>query len=267
MPLEIKYDKIVIGSSLEAFLFAFYGKHKILYTRQQIPDHLEKIEEYGLGTSKLDAWNKIAIQLSMGGYVPFENKIKHIRYVDANTLKVITHEETVCTIIFNKLYVFDDLNFLDLPPSLKTTSDKVKILDWFYAERGYLHDHDYIENKSDFMNQVVFFKNGRHKDSGHKDICVVSRCVQQDIDKYPEHLVRIKTENLMRKLGIETATKWKTYIKIIHMKRDIISYGQNIYENFDNVEFIYDDAKFIYQINQRRVKIDYMKYLRLKLGL
>ena len=51
------------------------------------------------------------------------------------------------------------------------------------------------------------------------------------------------------------------------MRRDIVDYGQNIYENFDNMEFLYHDAKFIYEINQGRMKIDYMKYMRLKLDL
>ena len=59
----------------------------------------------------------------------------------------------------------------------------------------------------------------------------------------------------------------KSSIKLNHIKRDIIEYGQNVYENFDNCEFIYDDCKTIYELNQGRHKIDYMKYLRLKMGI
>jgi len=268
MPLEINLDNVVIGSSLEALLFAFYGKHRIIYTRNQKPDEIETLDEFGLGTSKKAAWEKHWFQLGIAGYLPFTDKVKHMRYVDANTLKVITHQEKVITVKFNKLYVFDDHEFLDLPPSLTRTSDKIKIVDWFHASKGDLHEHEIVESNNDFMNKVIFFKSGIHKDVKRKDVCVISNWRMSDIDKIREHVVKIKTEKLMKSLGIETARQTRVYIRIDHIRRDIIEYGKNIYDNFDNVEFIYDDAKFIFETNDRvRRKIDYMKYIRLKFGL
>ena len=132
-PLEINLDKIVIGSSLAAVMCAFYNKFKIIYTDTLKPDIYDTVEDYGLGNSRLDAWNKHIFQLSIAGYIPFGEKVKHIRYVDNNTIKVITKQEGVYTVRFKELYVFDTNNFMDLPPYLSKTSEEIRVLDWFIS--------------------------------------------------------------------------------------------------------------------------------------
>lgn len=264
---NLKLNEIVIGSSVEAALFAYYGKHRVLFTRQDPPTDFDKIEDFGLGDDLGKMWDKYMFLLSIGGYIPFANKVKFIRYVDANTLKVITHDETVCIVNFDKLYIFDDHNIVDLPLSPSTTNNRVRIVDWFYVERGNIHEHNFIQNNTDFMNQVYFFRNSIRKTAKRKDVCVVTYCEKDKLDDYPEHLIRIKTENLMRELGIETATPHKTSIKIDHKIRDIKELGKNIYTDFDNVKFVYDDLKFIHETKRRGRKIDYMKYLSMKMGI
>lgn len=264
---NLNLENIVVGSSLEAILYAFYNKYKLIYTRLEKPDQFSKIEDYGLGTDTSQAWSRHVFLLSLAGYVPFADKVKHIRYIDSKTIKVITEDESVSIITFDKLYIFDDHNFLDLPLSPATTSDRIKIIDWFYVERGTIHDYNLIQNNNDFMNQVIFFRNNARKHWKRKDVCVVSYCNKSELDDTPEHIVRIKTEQLMRDLGIQTATEHRTHIKIDHQLREVRELGKNIYENFDNVRFMYDDAKFIYEVNQKRRKIDYMKYLSMRLGI
>lgn len=264
---QVNLGTVVIGSSIEALLYSYYKKYKLIFTRQQCPTDFDKFEDFGLGPDASQIWTKHMFLLSLAGYIPFSGNIKHLRYVDANTLKAVTNDESVGIINFDKLYIFDDYNFLDLPLSLSTTTNRTRIVDWFYVEKGAIHEHNFIQNNTNFMNQVYFFKSSIKKTVKRKDVCVVSYCNKDNISKYPEHLVRIKTEKLMRDLGIQTATEHKTSIKIDHRQRDITELGKNIYENFDNVEFIYEDAKFIYEINNKRRKIDYMKYLSMKLGV
>lgn len=264
---EIQLDNVVVGSSLEALLYAYYNKYKIIFTRPDEPTQFDKIDDFGLGTDPGQIWRKYMFLLGLAGYAVFSNNIKHIKYIDSNTLKAVTNDESVSIIKFNKLYVFDDHQFYDLPPTLKCSSDRVRIVDWFYVERGNIHEHNLIENKTDFMNQVIFYKSSVKRKAKRKDVCVISYCDKQNLDDYPEHLIKIKTEQLMRDLGIETATDFRTYIKIDHRFREIKEYGRNVYEDFDNVHFIYDEAKFIYEINKRPRKIDYMRYLSMKLGI
>jgi len=251
---------VVIGSSLEALLFAYYGKYKILYCKNEQPHQLDTMEDFGLGTSTLEAWRKHALLLSLAGYVPFENRIKHIRYVDENTIIVITHEDSSVTVKFDKLYVYDDTNFLDLPISLKKTTDNVRIVDWFYTGKNCRTKIEYVEQEEKFMNQIYFYEDESKRKTKRRDACVVTYCKRKDVEKYQKHIVKIKLESIMEELEIKN-------IDLDHMHRDLTDYGKNIYEDFDNVEFKYDEAKFLFEINQRHVKIDYMKYLKMKLGI
>lgn len=239
---------IVIGSSLEAVLFSYYNKYKLLYTKNMQPLFIEEIEDFGLGTDKKIIWDKHIFLLSLAGYVPFENKIKHLRYIDKNNLVVITNKDHVYNINYNKLYIFDDADFLDLPLSISSTSSLCRIID-FFSYNGKKIETENILRKDDFLNQIVF--------EDKRKILTVSYCTKDKLDNFPEHLMKIKLD------GILSDKK----IKIDHYKREIFDLGRNIYNNFDNVEFIYDDAKTIFTFHKRWVKIDYLKYLKLKLSL
>lgn len=252
-PLVLNLDKIVIGASLEALLCAFYNKIKLLYTRSLQPDEYDIIEDYGLGSNRHDIWSKHMYQLSIAGYVPFANKIKHIRYVDKNTIKVITHEESVITVKYNELYVFDDYNFLDLPPSIKKTNEEVRVIDWFKLVEGSLQGIENKFSRDKFMNEIHIDK------KIDSDLCVISYIKDPEIVNYPESLCRIKTESLL-------STK-KNDIVLEHVKRELYPLGREVYEDFDNVIFSYAEEKVMYQVRRWWAKIDYMKYFRLKLGI
>ena len=252
-PLEIDLGRVVVGSSLEAILCAFYNKLRLIYTRCIKPDEYDKMEEYGLGTSKLDAWNKHMFQLSIAGYVPFADKIKHIRYVDENTIKAITKEDSVYTIKYKKLYVFDDDNFLDLPPSLSKTSDELRVLDWFRVESGDLTKIDNKFRGAKFLNQILY------NPKSDSDVCAISYIKESQLDEYPEHLARIKTEKYI--------SRTTNTVTLQHIKRDIFPQGKEVYEDFDNVIFFYLDARSIYRVRKKRVRVDYKKHFRMKLGI
>jgi len=273
MPLELKYDKIVIGSSLEAVLYAFYNRIKLIYTRILQPDENATIEDYGHGTKKYDIWNKYAFQLTLAGYVPFGDKVDHIRYVDENTIKITTREEGVYKVTFNKLYLFDDHNLQDIPGHCGTTSDEVRVLDWFHMHKGVKNKFDGYQQDTRLMNNVVFYKKPKSYNGLKKHICVISQIKRDELEKYKEHYIKIKTETLLPSLlsnksndGDEEIIKIPE-IEIEHIDREVFELGQNIYEDFDNVVFVYTTPKILFDANFRRVKIDYMKYLRLRLGI
>lgn len=251
-PLEIELDKIVIGSSLEALLCAFYNKFKMVYTRTQRPDPYDIIEDYGLGTSRRDAWDKHMFQMTLAGYVPFGEKIRHIRYTDKNTIKVITHEDNVHTVKFNELYVFDDYNFMDIPASTKKTNDETRVVDTLKVMEGNLKELTSSFNKSKFLNQVIIEKD-------KKQIVCISYLKGKKLDETPESLVRIKTESFL--------SDKKNNITLEHIDRKIYPLGKEIYEDFDNVVFSYVPEELMYKIRKTWVKIDYKKYLRIKLGI
>lgn len=248
-PLELTYDNLVIGSSLEAVLFAFYNKLKIIYTRNLQPSDVEQIDDFGLGTNKKNIWDKHVFQLAMAGYIPFENKIKNIRYVDANTVKLVSVGDLYYIIKFSNLYVFDDYEFLDIPTSYKSTSKDYRLIDNFTYNVKKISRENFQRNNK-FINQIMFHEK-------EKKLSVVSYTKKDKIDELPEHLVKIKTESFLDIKNLE----------LEHVDRLVIDLGQNVYDDFDNVTFVYTDAKLMYDFHRRWVKIDYMKYLRLKMKL
>lgn len=253
MPLEFKFDKIVIGASLEALLCAFYNKFKILYTRSLIPDEYDIVEDYGLGSKRKETWEKHMFQMSIAGHVPFSDKIKHIRYVDRDTIKVVTKEEGVYTVKYNELYIFDDYNLLDLPVNSKKSNKNIRILDWFRVVEGSIENNDSIFNRTKLFNQIVFNK----KDDS--DLCVISYLKDNKLNDFEEHICRVKTENML--------SAEDNNISLLHIKREIIPIDKELYDDFDNVIFSYTEEKYMYELHYRRARIDYMKYLRIKLGI
>lgn len=247
MPLEINYDNLIIGSSLEAILFCYYNKYTLLYTRNLQPSNIEKIEDFGLGISKKQIWDDHMFLLSIAGYIPFENKIKHIRYISKNNIVVISNDDLVYNVTYNKLYLFDDYNFLDLPITTLSTSEDCRVIDLF-SNKFKFSNIENIDREEKIINQIIFDK---------KTVSVVSLVKKQDIEKYPEHLIKIKTESLLK----------IPKINLDHNSRQIIDLGQNLYEDFDNVKFMYGDSKLIYDFYKKRSKIDYLKYLKLKMRL
>lgn len=253
MPLELNFDKIVIGSSLEAVLCAFYNKFKILYTRSLTPDEYDIIEDYGLGPKRKETWEKHMFQLSMAGHVPFTDKIKHIRYVDRDKIKVITNEEGVYTVKYNELYIFDDHNFLDLPVNAKKSNKNIRILDWFRIDKGKVDHEKPIFNRTKLLNQIIIDKK---QDS---DICVISYTKDNKLNEFEEHVCRVKTESML--------SSPDNKINLTHLRRDIISIDKELYDDFENIIFSYTEEKYMYELRRIKAKIDYMKYLRIKLGI
>jgi len=134
-----------------------------------------------------------------------------------------------------------------LPLTTSSTNLKSRILDTFTYKIPKL-DIENIKRDSDFINQIIF-------EDKQKSIMVVSIVDKLKLDSVPEHLIKIKTEKI---LDIHN-------LNLNHVNRSIQDLGKNIYDDFENVKFIYDDAPLIYTFYKRRSKIDYFKYLKLKL--
>jgi len=258
-PLDLTYDNLVVGSSLEAFLFAWYSKAPAIYTRNQIPYFFEEIPQFGLGTNKLDLWNKIIYQLSIAGYNPFEDKINIIRLEDNNLLKVITADNGVYNIKFNKLWVFDDYNFDNLPAHNGKTSDQNLVVDYYHIKSASKNPAKVLSREEYFLSKVIFL------DSLQKNCLSVSTISDSDLEKYPEYISKIKLETLLRNNGITDLKKYPMMIE--HKRREVTSLGQNIYDDFGDIYFCYPDLITIDQFARKWFKIDYMKYFRMKMGM
>jgi hypothetical protein len=258
-PLDLSYDQLVVGSSLEAFLIAWYGKAPVIYTRNQIPYFFETIPDFGMGTDKLKLWNSIAYQLSIAGYNPFENKISHIRNEGRNLLKAITTDGGVYNITYNKLFVFDDWAFENLPGYTGKTSDDNLVVDYLRLDRAKKRTIGNIARDDNILQKIIFL------DEAKSELIAVSNIKDADLSKYEDYLIKIKCETILRENGVQDSDRKR--INLEHKRREIVSLGQNIYTDFDDIYFVYSDLKTIDQFALKWTRIDYMKYFRLKMGM
>ena len=259
-PLVLTYDQLVVGSSLEAFLFAFHSKCPVIYTRNLQPYPFEIVNDFGLGTDKLDIWKKLAFQLSLSGRIPFENKIKIIRYVDSNTLKIITEDSRPYFIKYNYLHVFDDTEFYDLPAHIGVQPAKKLVVDYFKIKSSWNQSRETINSNDDLFKHIIFMAPpGREEHEVRKKYLMVASYI--DGEPLPEYTSRIKlTKLLEEKFGISD-------IDIEHEKREVVDYSRNLYDDFSGVSFVYVDAQYIHSKHNPWYKMDFMKYLRIMLGI
>lgn len=267
-PLSLSYDNLIVGSSLEAVLFAHETQTPLINTRLERPYYFEAIDDFGLGTNKLEIWNKYSFILSLSNLMPFSNKIKHIRYVDANSITAVTIEEKSLKIKFNRLFVFDDHKFYDLPPETGVTTNENLVVDWLKVLSGKHHEHDIICRDNKFINKIIFYPGAKPRpDKQAKDCLSLSYLTDSQLynDKYAEYVVKIKTEKLMAENNIRQNGNIK--IAVEHLRRDVIKLGRNTYEDFDNVIFMYAEPKSTWEFGNKRSKINYQRYLKSKLNL
>ncbi len=267
-PLNLTYNNIVVGSSLEAVIFAYQTNTPLICTRFEKPYYFETIEDFGLGTNKLEIWNRHIFLMSIANLVPLSDKIKLIRYVDANKIKIVTTGDKTVYLTFNRLFLFDDHNFYDLPTESGITTEEVMLIDWMSVQSGKYHDYQIYERDNKFINKIIFFPSGNPLNNKQKKDCIVISYIKEKQlheHKYADYMMRIKTENIMKELGIQRNGAAK--ITLEHKRRDVVKLGKNTYNDFDNVIYMNIEAKSAYEFTHERQRINYLRYAQTKLGL
>ena len=128
--INFTYDKVIIGSSLEALLYSFLNNLPFVYTNSRCPHRFSFFEpdvdlsffgiqnetrtlvgptsEKYIGISKDTVWERLYFYLSLAGLNPLADKLSSIRIEDG-VLKAFSHKARMAKIQFEQLIVFDDL--------------------------------------------------------------------------------------------------------------------------------------------------------------
>ena len=230
-PPTFSYDKLVVGSSLEAFLFAYYNRIPAIWSRNQQPYKFEEWDkDFGLGINKFEKWSEYAFLLSVSGFSPFENKIKTISVIDKNELRVSTEGNKRYTIKFNHLYVFDDHELYGIEAHTGITTNKVKVIDWIRLLEFGQHGIEVIKRKKDLLNKLMFFI------CGYGTRCVVESYTEADkLDQFPEYLAKINVQKILE----EKIEGLSGNQRAEHLDRVVIPLGKNISENTATITFVY----------------------------
>jgi len=253
--IHIEYDKVVIGSSLEALVYCYLNNVPFVCSQLSSPFRFEyfnwdddlsifgakniahpvksNLGETTRGIDKLWLWERLFFYLSVAGLCPLSDKATSLRISD-NIIKATTPNARMAKIHFNELIVFDDTSVLGLGvPEIK---DKIyTVYDWFDVRSGMKHEYDRLEDTTDFVNHILFYPSQRVEGNHHfKDVVAVSYLTKEMIDlfEYSDINARFKTFYMMKKAGIKGArngrdmldkNRYKYYsIKIENDRREII---------------------------------------------
>jgi hypothetical protein len=220
------HERVVVGSSLKALLFAFQQRIPIIFSHLDRPfrfDYLQpdldlsclklanaekNFQAFGqiltFGISKEQLWERLLFFLSLDGKAPFSNLCKSMRIED-NEITCSNEYAKIAQINFEICYFFGDLNCSGMKEKRVASPDYI-CYDWIAFNRGGKHDIDYIQMEDNFVNEVWFYPSDRiDGNTPVKDACVVSKIKEEnmlDFD-FSETMARFKLISEMETRGMK----------------------------------------------------------------
>ena len=248
----ITYNKLVIGSSLQALLYAYNKNLPILFTKPERPfrfDYFEpdvdlsfigietQIQELQtfcepklVGTPRNVLWEALVFSLSIDGLCPLSNLCHSMRATDGH-LVCSNEYSKIAEFKFNECVFFGDNSVTGIATEKEPKNKKYICYDWVAINKGGKIVQDYIHTGDEFVNHMWLYSSDRiDGNTGVKDACLVSYLDEENIKDfdYSETMARFKMLSDMEKFGLKgphaggyTSTgKPKRYkIRATHMYR------------------------------------------------
>ena len=221
-----EHEQIVVGSSLEALLYAFKHQLPVFYTGFDVPfrfDHLlpsydlsclgltnestaiaTHDESFVVGAPLSLLWDRLLFILSLAGLSPLSNLCENIR-CDGDTIVCSNEYSKIAEIRFGKMHYFGDDNCTGIIE--KVVAERHYICyDWIAFNRGGKHEIDYIETEDEFVKQIWFYSSDRiDGKTAVKDACTVSHLSETQLREFDfsETMARFKLINEMETRGMK----------------------------------------------------------------
>ncbi len=242
-----KFDDLIIGGTLPAFLHGYCNSLPVLYIDKKIPLRFEISKNKVFDNiSKVGLWNRLGAFLSLAGLLPFSNKITGFRILEDNYAEAYTNSRKI-KISFNRLLIFDEDKIGGLEEPVFKAKKDFKVYDWLITKGMSRHEKSFIESSDDFVREVLFYpseRKGTRKTT--KDMVAISYLTEEQVSSldYSENYARLKAINMMKDAGlrgysngyskIKQATQYYA-IALEHDRREMKIIGRDIYKNTDTV--------------------------------
>ena len=277
-------ENLVIGSSLNAAAFSYLNGYPLIINKQELPfrfDYFDtdfdlsslniindktilkgKENEKVFGNYKTEVYRHLIFVLALAGLCPLSDKVGSIRLKDDSLLNIVTDSSRMIKIKFDQLFVFDDRNITGLPEPLESLNEKMfKVLDWIDVTCCTTHPYQYFETDDNFTREMFFYPTERMDgyQPDKKDLVSVSYLSESQLHdyEYSDTYAKFKILNIMKEADIrgsrngrdqKNKEKYKYYaLKIEPQKREVIPLQKNLYEDTDNIEFMYETEEDIIQ--------------------
>ena len=217
----------MIGSSLEALMFAFNNQLPVFFSEAERPFRFDFLDpsldlsdlnlkntertlktiggEIKVGLPKEILWERLMFVLSYFGKAPVSNLCKSMRYT-GDTIVFSDEYSKIAEINFNHCYYFGDKNCHKLLNEKPIGAQPYICYDWIAFNRGGKHDVDFIETEDDFVGTIWFYSSDRiDGNSPVKDACVVSYLTEEELFDFDfsETMARFKMIHEMEKRGMK----------------------------------------------------------------
>ena len=278
------FENLVIGSGLNAAAFSYLNGFPLIINKQELPfrfDYFDtdfdlsslniindktilkgKENEKVFGNYKTEVYRHLIFVLALAGLCPLSDKVGSIRLKDDSLLNIVTDSSRMIKIKFDQLFVFDDRNITGLPEPLESLNEKMfKVLDWIDVTCCTTHPYQYFETDDNFTREMFFYPTERMDgyQPDKKDLVSVSYLSESQLHdyEYSDTYAKFKILNIMKEAGIrgsrngrdpKNKEKYKYYaLKIEPQRREVIPLQKNLYEDTDNIEFMYESEEDIIQ--------------------
>lgn len=203
MAVNLFFDKLILGGSLESLLYSFITETPIVICTPIIPFELETMDydqefkflgyENRREIYKSEMWDRLSFILSMAGLVMMPNTIKNVR--KENKKLVFTTEGNSRTNVgYNTLVSYDKIN-----------EKLLHVYDWFDIKSGSKVPLDFLEDDSEFVKIIYFYKSKRTGSKQFmKDLVSYSKIKKEEIYDYEksEGYCRLKVIKMMKEAGL-----------------------------------------------------------------
>ena len=263
-----KYDKIVLGATLEGLMYAYLHGLPVFYCVSKMPTEFETLEvndlkwdfinhdnntrtiktpekEIIVGSSKQIVWSKLAFMLSATGLMPITNP-QAVR-IDDDLVKITTEYNRVIRIEAKEILLFDDEGIEGVGIPHKRNSGRT-VYDWVrFRALDRSVDFDLIETEYDYVNKLWILQSndGLFKYDG----CLVSYTanypeVQNELTDY---ILRFTLKSIFKKYNIKgrmngidnrfgKGTQKYLNVKYDFLHRQVIKTKPHLYNDHDNIK-------------------------------
>ena len=225
----LKYENIVIGSSLSALLFAAQNFFPVVFSDFRKPfrfDYFEPEQDLSflklpqdlrpkslttfngpidVGVAKYLVWERMMFLLSIRGHIPLSNLCSSIRASD-NMISCHNEYSKIAEIRFDNCYYFGDDNTQGLLQQKVLDNYEYICYDWIAFNKGGKHDIDFFETSDDLVKQVWFYPSDRiDGNTAVKDACIVSSLNSAQLKdfNYSETFARFKLIHELESRGLK----------------------------------------------------------------
>ena len=225
----IEYDKVVIGSSLTAILYAFNNNYPVFFAEECRPfrfDYLDpsvQLEALKMaparpakslttfdgvklvGHAKELLWERLLFLLSVDGKAPLSNLCHSIRY-DGDRVVCSNEYSKIMEFKFNECVYFGDAKSTGFTAQKELDEHNYICYDYIAFNRGGKHEVDYIHTTDDFVSEIWFYGSDRiDGNTPVKDACAVSILSEEQLLNfdYSQTMARFKVIHEMENRGLK----------------------------------------------------------------